>query len=69
MTYKEKLEEVIREIVNLDRCEISDFINESTFAGHDYENHFLAGAEWGLQRTLAIFEEFGEDFILDKEDR
>jgi hypothetical protein len=53
MTYKEKLEEISREMENLTDQEIEDFLEESSFS-----DDFLSGAEWAFGRALKIFDDF-----------
>ncbi len=60
MTYREKLEEITRELENLTEEECWDIYNESNWSlnGVSGESILKCGIEWGLERALKIAEEY-----------
>ncbi len=64
MDYQEKLDEIIREIGDIDNVTLDDFMNEKNFdINMSKELTFILGMEKGLEIALKL----AEDYNVNKE--
>jgi len=60
MNYQEKLDEIIREIGDIDEATLEDFLEEKNITlGMSQETVFVLGIEKGLEIALKLAEDFG----------
>ena len=60
MDYQEKVDEIIREIGDIDEITLEDFLGEKEIVyGMSQETVFVLGIEKGLEIALKLAEDFG----------